>query len=175
MSTHLPKTLSLKISGPKQILSKTMQTDVLSGRYLAVLMALLIISAIAETAHAQRCRVSMGTTREGTQSYMTVYEYDYVSTKPAFPGGDVKFMEYINRERIYPAEAYKRGIQGRVTCSFVINADGAVSHVTVLRSVEESLNREAIRILSEMPPWTPGEIDGCRVPVRVIRSVPFRK
>lgn len=165
MATHLHK----------RILSETLLTRELSGRCYVILLALLIAGAITETASAQRCRVSMGTTREGTQSYMTVYEYDYVSTKPTFPGGDVKFMEYINRERVYPAKAYKQGIQGRVTCSFVINSDGFVSHVTVIRSVEESLNREAIRILSEMPPWTPGEIDGCRVPVRVIRSVPFRK
>ena len=77
--------------------------------------------------------------------------------------------------RRYPKKAYEAGIHGRVTCSFVVNADGSVSHIRVLKGVEESLNREAIRILEEMPDWQPGSIDGREVPVRVIWSIPFRK
>lgn len=106
---------------------------------------------------------------------MEVYEYDYVTDKPSFPGGDTQLMEYINASRTYPDKAYREGIQGRVTCSFVVNANGQVSHVRVLKGVEESLNREAVRILSEMPDWVAGKVDGKAVPVRVIRCIPFRK
>jgi len=106
---------------------------------------------------------------------MEVYEYDYVKVKPVFPGGNAKLVAFINENRRYPAEAYKKGIQGRVTCSFVVNADGSVSHISILRGVEHSLNQEALRIMSKMPEWTPGRHDGQTVPVRVVWSVPFRK
>lgn len=106
---------------------------------------------------------------------MEVYEYDYVSEKPEFPGGDTQLMEFINATRNYPDKAYREGIQGRVTCSFVVNTNGRISHIKVIKSVEESLNREAVRILSCMPDWTPGRVDGKIVPVRVIRSIPFRR
>lgn len=106
---------------------------------------------------------------------MEVFEYDYVSDKPSFPGGDRNLMTFINATREYPREAYRKGIQGRVTCSFVVNVDGSVSHISVLRGVEPTLNKEAIRILSKMPDWIPGKHDGHVVPVRVVWSVPFRR
>ena len=131
--------------------------------------------AIPSTTCAQTCRVNIGTNAQGTVSYMEVYEYDYVSEKPAFPGGDRTLMTFINATRNYPVKEYRKGIQGRVTCSFIVNTDGSVSHISVLRGVSPALNREAIRVLSKMPEWTPGRHDGRAVPVRVVRSVPFRK
>lgn len=130
---------------------------------------------LALPGRAQTCRVSMGITPDGHRSYMEVFEYDFVNEKPSFPGGDSKLVEFINEHRRYPAKAYQEGVQGRVTCSFVVNTDGAVSHLRVLKSVEESLNREALRILALMPAWIPGRHEGVAVPVRVIWSVPFRK
>lgn len=130
---------------------------------------------VAGEAYAQTCRVNIGSSQTGSVSYMEVYEYDYVTEKPVFPGGDSQLMKFINETREYPRSAYERGIQGRVTCSFVVNADGTVSHISVIRGVEPSLNREAIRILSKMPGWTPGRLDGQAVPTRVVWSVPFRK
>ena len=126
-------------------------------------------------ATAQTCRVNIGSTPTGAMSYIEVFEYDYVTDKPSFPGGDSKLMKFINDTREYPKPAYDRGIQGRVTCSFVVNIDGSVSHISVLRGVEPSLNKEAIRILSKMPEWHPGKLNGQPVPTRVIWSVPFRK
>ena len=108
-------------------------------------------------------------------TYREVYEYDFVDEKPTFPGGDTMLLRYINRTRQYPKRAYRKGIQGRVTLSFVVNADGSVSAVAVLRGVEKSLNTEAARIISDMPHWSPGRIDGKAVPVRVIQTVVFRK
>lgn len=84
-------------------------------------------------------------------------------------------MSFVNETRNYPKEAYQKGIQGKVICSFVVNADGTISHVKVLRGVESSLNREAVRVISSMPDWTPGRLDGHPVPVRVVRSVAFRR
>ena len=134
-----------------------------------------IISPALFTSQAQTCRVNVGGTTEGTISYIEVFEYDYVTEKPSFPGGDDLLMKFINTHREYPKSAYERGIQGRVTCSFVVNSDGSVSHISVIRGVEPSLNKEAIRILSNMPEWIPGKLNGRPVPTRVVWSVPFRR
>ena len=107
--------------------------------------------------------------------YREVYQYDYVWEKPSFPGGDGELRHFINKHRRYPKAAYKRGIQGRVTCAFIVNRDGTVSDVHVLRGVESTLDQEAVRIFRLMPPWNPGRQNGQPVPVRVVRAVPFRK
>lgn len=124
---------------------------------------------------SQTCRVKAGNSAGGVKAYLEVYEYDYVKEKPMFPGGNSQLVAFINSNRQYPEEAYRKGIQGRVTCSFVVNTDGTVSHISILRGVEPSLNQEALRIMSKMPEWKPGKHEGKCVPVRVVWSVPFRK
>lgn len=141
----------------------------------ALLLPLICLSLHAADSYGQTCRVNNGTTPTGCTSYIEVYEYDYVTDKPTFPGGDTQLMRFINSTREYPKTAYNKGIQGRVTCSFVINVDGTVSHISVIRGVEPTLNKEAIRVLSKMPEWTPGRLNGQPVPTRVVWSVPFRK
>lgn len=140
-----------------------------------LILTLFLIFGGCFGAFAQTCRVNIGTTASGGVSYMEVFEYDYVNEKPSYPGGDRNLMTFINATREYPQEAYRKGIQGRVTCAFIVNTDGSISHISILRGVEPSLNKEAIRILSKMPEWIPGKHEGKVVPVRVIRSVPFRK
>ncbi len=142
-----------------------------------VIKSVLILIAlfVGSTISAQTCRVNNGVNSSGAKCYIEVYEYDFVQEKPTFPGGDSKLVEFINKHRCYPKEAYKKGIQGRVTCSFVVNANGSVSNIQVIRSAAAPLNEEAVRIFSLMPAWLPGKIDGQCVPVRVIWSVPFRK
>ena len=142
-----------------------------------IMIAAVGIAALgaALQADAQTCRVTAGMTADGRRSYMEVYEYDYVEDKPQFPGGDSRLVAFINETRRYPAKAYREGVEGRVTCSFVVNTDGSISHISVLKGVEYSLNQEAMRIFSKMPDWSPGKIDGHPVPVRVIGAIPFRK
>lgn len=139
---------------------------------LATLTALLWLSP---GAHGQIIRLNVGVDEAGYTNYIEAFEYDYVTEKPSFPGGESKLMEFINTNRVYPAEAYEQGIQGRVTCWFIVNSDGSVSNVSLLRSVNSLLNEEAIRIFNLMPNWNPGRIDGIPVPVRVVRSVRFKK
>jgi len=147
----------------------------MTPRFHHILVSLGLAGAVAVSGNAQTTRVNIGSSQPGCVSYLEVYEYDYVTDKPSFPGGDGCLMKFINNTREYPKKAYDRGIQGRVTCSFVVNTDGSVSHITVLRGVEPSLNKEAIRVLSNMPEWTPGRLNGRTVPTRVVWSVPFRK
>ena len=143
-------------------------------QYLTVCACVASALSVGKAA-AQTCRVNIGSSHNGCVNYIEVYEYDYVTEKPSFPGGDSHLMRFINQTREYPKAAYNRGIQGRVTCSFVVNTDGSISHISVLRGVEPSLNKEAMRVLAQMPEWTPGKMNGKAVPTRVVWSVPFRK
>lgn len=107
--------------------------------------------------------------------YVEVYECDYVDVQPQFPGGEVALVEYINNQRRYPVDAYSSNIQGRVLCSFVINVDGSISHTTIIRGVESSLNQEALRLINEMPRWEAGKVGNHNVPVHYILPIVFRK
>lgn len=109
------------------------------------------------------------------QSYMEVYEFDYVDIQPQFPGGERGLINFINKTREYPYHAYKKRIQGRVLCSFIVGTDGRVSDIRVIRGAgDESLNREAIRVIGEMPKWSVGKVGNHAVPVRVVLPIAFR-
>lgn len=96
--------------------------------------------------------------------------YDVVEQMPSFPGGISGLRTYLNQNIRYPAEAQENCVQGRVVVSFVVEKDGHISDVTVLRSVDPSLDKEAIRVVRNMPRWTPGKQEG--EPVRVRYNVP---
>lgn len=96
--------------------------------------------------------------------------YDVVEQMPSFPGGISGLRTYLNQNIRYPAEAQENCVQGRVVVSFVVEKDGHISDVTVLRSVDPSLDKEAVRVVKNMPRWTPGKQGG--EPVRVRYNVP---
>lgn len=137
-------------------------------------MAIYILLNVP-SAQSQTFRIKVGTLTNGSSLYTDVYEYDYVEEKPEFPGGRSSMINYINSQRCYPQEAYQLGIEGRVTCAFVVYPDGKISNIKVLKGVESSLNKEAVRLISEMPDWKPGKIHDRAVPVRVVCCIPFRK
>lgn len=139
------------------------------------LLAIATVFLTATDVAAQTCRINSGVSADGSISYIEVFEYDFVEEKPTFPGGGAELVNFINKNRRYPAEAYSMGIEGRVVCSFVVNSDGSVSNISVIRGVEPTLNKEAKRIISKMPHWSPGKIEDNAVPVRVICAIPFRK
>lgn len=83
--------------------------------------------------------------------------FAFVEEKPKFQGGDANtFSKWVNSKLVYPEIAKENGIQGRVTLQFTVNTDGSVSNVIVLRGVDASLDKEAVRIVSQSPKWTPG-------------------
>lgn len=80
-----------------------------------------------------------------------------VENKPTFQGGDANtFSKWVNSQLEYPEIAKENGIQGRVTLQFTVNTDGSVSDVKVLRGVDSSLDKEAVRVVSASPKWKPG-------------------
>jgi protein TonB len=81
-----------------------------------------------------------------------------VEQKPQFKGGDAnEFSKWVNSRLVYPEIAKENGLQGRVTLSFTIKADGTLSDVKVLRGVDPSLDQEAVRVVKSSPKWTPGK------------------
>lgn len=100
--------------------------------------------------------------------------YEVVEKMPAFPGGMAELMKYLRSNVRYPVEAHKAGIQGRVVVSFVVNKDGTVKDAKIVRSVDKSIDAEALRAISAMPKWQPGYQDGKAVSVRYTVPVTFR-
>ena len=81
-----------------------------------------------------------------------------VEEKPKFQGGDANdFSKWVNSKLVYPELAKENGVQGRVTLQFTVYTDGSVRDVKVLRGVDPSLDKEAVRIVSSSPKWTPGK------------------
>lgn len=97
-----------------------------------------------------------------------------VESMPQFPGGEPALFKYLNDNIKYPVIAQESGIQGRVICQFVVNRDGSIVDIEVVRSVDKSLDAEAVRVISRMPRWTPGKQRGKTVRVKYTLPVNFR-
>ena len=100
--------------------------------------------------------------------------YEVVEENPQFPGGDEACMKWLNEHIKYPSIAVEQGIQGRVSASFVVNRDGSIVDIQILRSPDPSLSKEAERVLKEMPKWKPGKQRGKPVRVKFALPVMFR-
>lgn len=100
--------------------------------------------------------------------------YDVVEKMPEFPGGKEALKSYVASSIKYPAEAEKAGIQGRVHTAFIVEKDGCVTGARAMTSVDPQLDAEAIRIIRNMPKWSPGMQDGKPVRVKYLVPVTFR-
>ena len=98
-----------------------------------------------------------------------------VESMPEFPGGAQAMMKYIAENIKYPVIAQENGIQGRVICQFVVNKDGSIVDVEVVRSGgDPSLDKEAVRVIKSMPKWKPGKQRGKAVRVKYTVPVNFK-
>ena len=100
--------------------------------------------------------------------------FTVVEQMPMYPGGDAALMGYLRDNIHYPTVAAENGVQGRVVVGFVVERDGSITDVKVLRSVDPSLDREAMRVVKSMPRWTPGKQNGSAVRVKYQVPVTFR-
>ena len=89
---------------------------------------------------------------------------------PQFPGGDLKLLEFISKNIKYPQLARETGTQGRVYISFVVEPDGSISNVELLRGIGAGCDEEAMRVVKAMPKWLPGR--QCGKAVRVMYNLP---
>ncbi|MBD9246608.1 energy transducer TonB [Prevotella sp.] len=100
--------------------------------------------------------------------------FTVVEQMPMFPGGDGALMGYLRDNIHYPTVAAENGVQGRVVVGFVVERDGSITDVNILRGVDPSLDREAMRVVKSMPKWTPGKQNGSAVRVKYQVPVSFR-
>ena len=100
--------------------------------------------------------------------------FTIVEEMPDFPGGVAKLQEYLVKNIKYPQMARESGIQGRVFVNFVVEPDGSVSHVNVMRSLGGGCDEEAMRVVKAMPKWKPGKQRGKPVRVSYILPVNFK-
>lgn len=100
--------------------------------------------------------------------------FDVVQQMPQFPGGDAALFEYLSTHIKYPAIAEENKVQGRVIVTFVVERDGSISNVKVVKHVDPSLDREAMRVVATMPRWIPGKQNGETVRVKHTVPITFR-
>ena len=100
--------------------------------------------------------------------------FTVVEQMPMYPGGDAALMGYLRDNIHYPTVAAENGVQGRVVVGFVVERDGSITDVRILRGVDPSLDREAMRVVKSMPRWTPGKQNGSAVRVKYQVPVAFR-
>lgn len=100
--------------------------------------------------------------------------YDIVEKMPQFPAGNDGLLKHINKNLKYPSSAVKNNIQGIVYVSFIVEKDGTISDIKVLRTINDDLSAEAIRVISKFPRWIPGELNGKMVRVRYNLPIRFK-
>ena len=100
--------------------------------------------------------------------------FDVVDEMPQYPGGPSALFEYLSKSVQYPVVAEENGVQGRVICTFVVETDGSISDVKVVKGVDPSLDKEAKRVISAMPRWIPGKNKGTPVRVKYTTPVTFK-
>ena len=100
--------------------------------------------------------------------------FDVVEQMPSFPGGQSALLQYLSSNIKYPVVAEENGVQGRVIVTFVVEKDGSITDVRVVKSVDPSLDKEAQRVVKSMPKWIPGKQNGAAVRVKYTVPVTFR-
>ncbi len=93
---------------------------------------------------------------------------------PSFPGGEEALFAYINEEMKYPEFAVSEGIQGTVYLTFLVERDGSIHEVKVLRGIGGGCDEEALRVMRNMPNWSPGKLDDKPIPVQYNLPIQFK-
>lgn len=104
----------------------------------------------------------------------TINVYDVVEQMPCFPGGQGRMLEFIEKNLRYPKALEETCVQGRVIVAFVVERNGKLSNIKVVKSLEPALDKEALRIVKLMPRWIPGRQNGITVRVKYIIPITFR-
>lgn len=111
--------------------------------------------------------------KQKPQSEATVDVFTVVEQMPRFPGGDEARLKYLVENINYPEEARKNGIQGTVYAQFIVEKDGKINEVRVLRGIGGGCDEEAVRVIKNMPDWIPGRQRGENVSVQFNMPIKF--
>jgi len=131
------------------------------------------IDVSGEVDETAKIAVDMAVFEEESEEGTEPISFALVEEKPEFPGGDTALINFISTHTEYPEIAKEEGIQGRVYVGFVIDADGSVTDVSLVRGVDPVLDVEAIRVVRMIPEWKPGKQRGQTVPVTYIVPIEF--
>lgn len=139
-------------------------------------MARIVSHQVEEIAPIQETAVMPAQETDPTEMATPILQdddkvYQVVDEMPEFPGEQGELLKYLARSVKYPVESIEKKEEGRVSLTFIINKDGSVSDVEVVKSVTPALDAEAVRVVKSMPNWTPGKIKGKIV--RVAYTVPI--
>ena len=132
-------------------------------------LALLVIVFAPARANAQDKREKTTQTRKDTATDDKVY--DVCEQMPTYEGGDAALLKYLRENLKYPDKTKDRGVQGRLVIGFIVEKDGSLTDVKVLRPVDIDLDAEALRVIKGMPKWIPGRQNGKRVRVRYLLPI----
>ena len=135
---------------------------------ISTLVLLAVVFAPAG-ANAQNKKVEKAQTHKDTTTDDKVYEV--CEQMPTYEGGDAALLKYITDSVKYPELAKKHGVQGRVVIGFIVEKDGSLTNVKVLRAVDRALDAEALRVVKGMPKWIPSRHNGQRVRVRYLLPI----
>ena len=97
-----------------------------------------------------------------------------IEVRPEFKGGDENLYKYIKKNIKYPKKAKKNDIQGQVYVSFVVEKDGSINEIAIKKGVHELLDQEAMRIVQNMPAWSPGNQNGKPIRVQFVLPIIFK-
>ena len=153
---------------------KNKQTPILFAGFKCLLFAisalvLLVIVVAPARANAQNKKVKKAQTRKDTTTDDKVY--DVCEQMPIFEGGDAALLKYLRENLKYPDKTKDRGVQGRLIIGFIVEKDGSLTDVKVLRPVDIALDAEVLRVVKGMPKWIPGRHNGQRVRVRYLLPI----
>ena len=132
-------------------------------------LILLVIVIAPASANAQDKREKTTQTRKDTATDDKVYEV--CEQMPIFEGGDAALLKYLRENLKYPDKTKDRGVQGRVVIGFIVEKDGSLTDVKVLRPVDIDLDAEVLRLVKGMPKWIPGRHNGQRVRVKYLLPI----
>ena len=132
-------------------------------------LILLVIVIAPARANAQDKREKTTQTRKDTATDDKVYEV--CEQMPIFEGGDAALLKYLRENLKYPDKTKDRGVQGRLVIGFIVEKDGSLTDVKVLRPVDIDLDAEVLRVVKGMPKWIPGRHNGQRVRVRYLLPI----
>lgn len=116
---------------------------------------------------------TLGVSAQSNTTSRTERLFDVVEEMPMFPGGNAALMDFLANNIKYPQVAEENGIQGRVVLTFIVEPDGSLTEVKVVRGVDIALDKEAIRVVKSMPKWIPGKVGGQPVAVKYTLPITF--
>ena len=153
---------------------KNKQTSKLFAGFKCLLFAistlvLLVIVFAPAGVNAQNKKVKKAQTHKDTTTDDKVY--DVCEQMPTYEGGDAALLKYLGENLKLPEEDQERGMQGRMVVGFIVEKDGSLTNVKVLRPVDIALDAEVLRVVKGMPKWIPGRHNGQRVRVRYLLPI----